>query len=385
MKHFIKSIFTFTAIAGMHSAAFAQAAEATPSAVEKYSPYTDPVFYALAAVALILLVFILQLQKVFGGVARNFHKSKNSILPIAILILGLTQMPSSAFAAEQQQATFLHEGFGSNAFNALIFLIIFEMAVVVYYVRMIQLMLTKVERENATAKAHAQAKVAPSFWDKFNSSVAIEKEEAIMTDHDYDGIRELDNALPPWWKYGFYLTIVWSVAYLIHYHVSKTGPLSKGEYEIQLAEAEQEMEAYRKKAANLVDETTVTYLDAAADLAKGKEIFTSLCATCHGPMGEGKVGPNLTDAYWKHGGDIKDIFKTVKLGVSGTGMKSWKADMSPMVMAQVSSYILSLQGSNPAGGKAPEGDLFTPATNAPATDSISTTASKIDTVSVAVN
>lgn len=386
MKHFIKPIITLVAFAGLQMAAIAQSpAPVAQEVANQYSPYTDPVFYALAAVALILLVFIIQLQKVFAGVARNFHKSKNNVLPVIILILGLAQLPSSAFAAEAApQATFLHEGFGSNAFNALIFLIIFEMLVVVYYVRMIQLMLTKVEKENATAAAPVAAKVMPSFWDKFNSSVAIEKEEAIMTDHDYDGIRELDNALPPWWKYGFYVTILWSVVYLVHYHVSKTGPLQLDEYANQLAEAEQEMEAYRKKAANLVDETTVAYLDGAADLAKGKEVYTSMCSPCHGAMGEGKVGPNLTDAYWKHGGDIKDIFKTVKLGVSGTGMKSWKADMSPVAMAQVSSYILSLQGTNPAGAKAPEGDLYTPQ-GATATDSTATATPAADTLSVATN
>lgn len=342
---------------------------------EKYSPYRDPVFYALCAVAFILLVFILQLQKVFSGVARNHYRNKSGTFPVILLMIALFHLPESA--AAESRATFLHEGFGSNAFNALIFLIIVEMAVVIYYARIIQLMLAKTEKEDPLPKAVVQTR--PSFWDRFNKSVAIEKEAAIITDHDYDGIRELDNSLPPWWKYGFYLTIIWSVAYMVHYHVSKTGPLMIDEYKIQLADAELEMQEYRKKAANLVDETNVVYLEAAADLGKGKEIFSNLCATCHGAMGEGKVGPNLTDSYWKHGGDIKDIFKTVKLGVSGTGMKSWKADMSPSAMAQVSSYIVSLRGTNPPGGKAPEGDLYSPK-EAAASDSTNTPADSLKNV-----
>jgi len=148
-----------------------------------------------------------------------------------------------------------------------------------------------------------------------------------------------------------------------------------------MAQAEIQMAEYRKKAANLVDETTVVLLTDAGEIAKGKATFESQCVTCHGASGEGKVGPNLTDKYWKHGGDIKDLFKTVKLGVSGTGMKSWKSDLSPMTIAQVTSYILTLQGTNPAGGKAPEGDLYVPKVVTAATDT-TTSASPADTTKV---
>jgi cytochrome c oxidase cbb3-type subunit III len=369
MKTNIKNIIAALFLIGATMSAAAQ----TPAPQDKvaeaaqYSPYSDPVFYALCLLAFVLLVFILQLQKVFSGVARNYSQgdNKGKGLFSLILILAMTQFPTSSFAADEAKATFLHEGFGSNAFNALFFLIIFEVAVVLYYVRLIRLFLIKNE---IPAAAAVKAVVKPSFLDRFNKSVAIEKEEAIMTDHDYDGIRELDNALPPWWKYGFYLTIIWAFGYLIHYHVTKTGPLMEQEYKNQLAQAEIEMEEYRKKASNLVDESNVVLLTAPSDLDKGKATFTNFCVTCHGAFGEGKVGPNLTDQYWKNGGDIKDLFKTVKLGVSGTGMKSWKSDLSPSAIAEVASYILSLQGTNPAGAKAPEGELYQP-TAAAITDS----------------
>ncbi|MFM9423429.1 MAG: hypothetical protein RIR06_1890, partial [Bacteroidota bacterium] len=197
-----------------------------------------------------------------------------------------------------------------------------------------------------------------AFWDKVNKSIDIEEESSVMTDHEYDGIRELDNALPPWWKYGFYLTIVWALVYLVHYHVAATGPSSQKEYEIQVAEAEKQIEEYRKNAKNLVDEKTVVLLTNSSDIENGKSIFNANCTSCHGNNGEGKIGPNLTDNYWKHGGTINDLFKTVKLGVSGTGMKAWKSDLGAMEIAQVSSYILTLKGTNPANAKAPEGFLI---------------------------
>ena len=125
-----------------------------------------------------------------------------------------------------------------------------------------------------------------------------------------------------------------------------------------MADAEKQMEEYRKNAKNLVDETTVVLLISSDDLKAGSALFAANCVSCHGASAEGKIGPNLTDQYWKHGGDIKDLFKTVKLGVTGTGMKSWKTDLSAMQMAQVTSYILSLQGTNPANAKAPEGPLY---------------------------
>lgn len=366
MKTTYKSILSTIALVAITQWGFAQdtmMGEAS-EVVEKYSPYTDPVFYALAILALVLLIFIMQLQKVFTGIARAYSKNQTTDnnnaagLGAIILLVSLLQFPSSSFAAETASPEFLHEGFGSNAFNALFFLILVEVAVVLYYVRLIRLFLV---RNDIPVEVAAKAVVKTSILDKLNASVSVEKEEAIMTDHDYDGIRELDNALPPWWKYGFYVSIVWAFAYLIHYHVTHTGPSSAQEYAMQNEEAEIQMAEYRKKAANLVDESNVVLLTDAAAIEKGKATFNNNCVACHGAFGEGKVGPNLTDAYWKHGGDIKDVFTTVKYGVAGTGMKSWKADLSPSTMAEVASYILTLQGTNPAGAKEPEGELYTPA------------------------
>ncbi|MFN3918199.1 MAG: cbb3-type cytochrome c oxidase N-terminal domain-containing protein [Flavobacteriales bacterium] len=182
--------------------------------------------------------------------------------------------------------------------------------------------------------------------------VEIEEEHTIMMDHEYDGIRELDNDLPPWWKWGFYATILWSVVYLFHYHIIGTGDLQAIEYEKSIAKAEMEISAYLKKAALNVDEKTATVLTDSKDLAKGAAIYKQYCVSCHGQQGEGDIGPNLTDDYWIYGNDIKEVFYTIKHGAKN-GMKSWKDELNPLEMQQLASFILHLE---PVEGKGPEGE-----------------------------
>lgn len=182
----------------------------------------------------------------------------------------------------------------------------------------------------------------------------------VMAGHDYDGITEYDNDLPPWWKYGFYLTIVFGVAYFLHFHVTEGGELSAAEYQHEMADA-----ALLAASMGANDDpnklTDYQVLTAAADLAAGKTVFAQNCAACHGPAGEGKVGPNLTDEYWLHGGEVNKVYHTVKYGVQGKGMVAWKGKLSSKQLLQVSSYILSIQGTKPAGAKAPQGQKEDPA------------------------
>jgi cytochrome c oxidase cbb3-type subunit 3 len=193
---------------------------------------------------------------------------------------------------------------------------------------------------------------------KLADAVPVEQEDSILTDHDYDGIRELDNNLPLWWKYMFYLSIVCAGVYLYYYHFSGVGNLQIEEYKQEMAQADKEVEAYMKQSANSVDENNVKRLTDTKRLESGKVIFTQNCAACHGKDGEGGVGPNLTDEYWLHGGGVKEVFKTVKYGVPQKGMISWKTQLSPGNMQEVTSFILSLKGSNPQNPKAPQGDKY---------------------------
>ncbi len=199
-------------------------------------------------------------------------------------------------------------------------------------------------------------------YTKLLGAKPIEEEGAIILDHNYDGIKELDNDLPPWWLYGFYISIIFAAVYLLRYHVFN-GPTQIDELETELVEARTAIETYKKTAKGLVDINTVTMLTEASDIGAGKSIFETNCVACHMADGGGGIGPNLTDAYWILGGDIKSVFKTVSEGGrSGKGMIAWKQSLKPLQMAQVASYILTLQGTTPAKPKAAEGDLWEPKT-----------------------
>jgi len=223
------------------------------------------------------------------------------------------------------------------------------------------------------------------LWDrmykKWTAAVPVEKEQDVMLDHNYDGIKELDNSLPPWWVAMFYLTIVFAVGYMTYFHFTDAGASSAEEYEMEMERAERAVQAYLGTQANLVDESNVTVLTDAAGLETGQNIFNANCAACHGMLGEGGVGPNMTDNYWIHGGNIKDIFKIVKYGVPEKGMIAWKSQLSASDMHKVSSYILTLVGTTPPNGKEPQGDLYEPQADAveqPEADSTGTATEQED-------
>lgn len=209
---------------------------------------------------------------------------------------------------------------------------------------------------------------------KIQDAKPIENESEIELDHNYDGIHELDNNLPPWWLWGFYISIVFAIVYLVRFHVMQTAPLSIGEYEQEMAAAEVAKAEYLKNAANLVDETSVVMLDNEGLIKEGATIFSKNCAVCHAADGGGGVGPNLTDKYWLHGGDIKAVFSTIKYGVPAKGMIPWKDQLNPADMQKVASYILTLQGTTPASPKEAQGDLYeaTPAAEETPSDSTAT-------------
>lgn len=190
----------------------------------------------------------------------------------------------------------------------------------------------------------------PSFG--FTQAVPIEREHEIMLDHNYDGIQELDNKLPPWWVAMFYLTIVFGVVYIWYYHFRTGGQLQEQEYQTELVEAE----AQQKLMANRVDENSVKLLTESDKIAAGQAIFAKNCVACHGKLGEGGVGPNLTDSYWLHGGDIKSVFKTIKYGVPAKGMIPWQAQLSPSQIQEVASFIATLKNTNPPNAKEPQGE-----------------------------
>ncbi len=229
-----------------------------------------------------------------------------------------------------------------------------------------------------------------TWWSRFmksmTSAVPVNREADIDLGHDYDGIRELDNKMPPWWLGLFYGSIIFSVIYLFAFHLSDIGPSSKEEYDTAMETAKAEVNAYLATVADAVDENNVTALTEEQDIALGKTIFETNCFTCHGKLGEGGIGPNLTDDYWLHGGGIQNVFKTIKNGVPEKGMISWADQLRASDMQRVASYILTLHGTNPPNGKAPQGDKYdasATATGTTAADSTATSAAPVPADSTA--
>ncbi|WP_207432021.1 c-type cytochrome [Sabulibacter ruber] len=191
------------------------------------------------------------------------------------------------------------------------------------------------------------------------STITGTHKDILMEDHTYDGIFEFDNDLPPWWKYTFYVTIVFGVAYLLHYHVFQSGTLQIAEYEAEIQQAAL-LNPSGGSEGNVNEVTNFKPLTEAPKLEAGKAAFVQNCAACHGAEGQGVVGPNLTDEFWLHGGDVNDIYKTIKYGVTSKGMVAWQKKLSDDQILEVSSYILSIQGSKPANAKAPQGEKYVP-------------------------
>lgn len=202
-----------------------------------------------------------------------------------------------------------------------------------------------------------------SFWEKirkqyWEDAVPLEREHEIISHHEFDGIRELDNSLPPWWVNMFILTVIWGVIYMFYYHWGGNGPSSAEEYKIEVETAIKQQRIALAGQANAVDESNVTALTASGDLGEGELIYKTSCLVCHGAAGEGGVGPNLTDEYWLHGGGIKNIFKTIKYGVPEKGMVAWSSTLRPADMQKVASFILTMEGTNPPNARAPQGDIW---------------------------
>lgn len=317
-------------------------------------------YYVLIGIAVFQAISIVVLLDTIKNLLNNHAVWKNKWAKSApVVIAGFISlaMSTSVMAASTKEVSF-----GAVSDEELWLLLIANGVLLVVYACLVgfvrNLLLDLRGKENAvTAKA---PKVLSLWAKKLADVVPIEHEKDVLLDHNYDGIMELDNNLPPWWKLMFYASIVFGFAYLGHYHLLKTGLSSAEEYEQEMEIAEAAVAEYLKQSAANVDETSVKMVDDPGRLAKGGEIFKMSCAACHGQKGEGGVGPNFTDKYWLHGGSIKDIFKTIKYGVPEKGMISWKAQLSPVQIQDVASFIITLQGTNPPNAKEPQGDLFEP-------------------------
>lgn len=238
----------------------------------------------------------------------------------------------------------------------------------------------KKQLEEAQSLPFTEGAFYQGIMKKLTRSKDMEEEHDVMLNHDYDGIRELDNVLPPWWVNLFYATIIFAFIYLVRFHILNEYDQAS-EFETEMAVAKAEVEKYKLTAPDLMDKEKVTLLTDATALAEGKKIYETNCIACHRPDGGGAIGPNLTDDHWILGGGIKNVFNTImEGGREGKGMVPWKATIKPSDIQKVASYVLSLQGTNPKDAKAPEGDVWVDE-NAPKADAkVDSTATSTEVV-----
>lgn len=372
-KKFISALFTVTLLFGS-SAVFGQTdgGALVDDTVLLWSLISLAAILAIANLIVLGTIKSLASDKNVWAVIKEKSAGASAKVLVPLALLGATQ------AYAQDGATAAPFIMGTDLFYALLAMNGILLFLLFYQVGAMRSMVKAIKGtiEDETVEEEGWTSL-------LTDNVPIEREEEIMFEHEHDGIRELDNNLPPWWLYGFYVTILFAVLYT-GYYIFGPGINQHQEFEMAMEKARIAKELYMSKMDNAIDETNVTLITNAGSIAKGKEVYTANCAACHGQAGEGGVGPNFTDEYWIHGGGIKNVFTTVKYGVPEKGMIPWEAQLSPKQMQEVASYILSLQGTNPPNGKEPQGTIWVEeAEAAPAADSTATVATETDSAAVA--
>ena len=175
----------------------------------------------------------------------------------------------------------------------------------------------------------------------------------IVRDHSFDGIEEFDNRLPRWWLGTFALTVVIGLYIWTTRYTFATEPTLRQSYEQDMAELKNLQDAHRSLGPT--DADVIAWVKDPKELAEGKRVFMANCIVCHQALGQGGIGPNLTDSYWLHGGKPSQIAQTIQNGVPEKGMPTWKGVLSPDTIRHVAAFVVSLKGSNPPGAKGPQG------------------------------
>ena len=321
----------------------------------------------LVIVMLLLAFVIWGLGKALIAISKQVnekHSASSKSLLILLLYLGVGMFqPASAQYSIIEQTVKIEPNYGglsSTSFYLFACVIGIELIAIAFLTISIKRMYAELMPPKVANKASSFNLF--KWWNTFDQkyftkAIPVEQEADRLLDHDYDGIKELDNALPPWWKYGFYITIIFSAIYLLNFHVLDSGKDPIEEYKAEMNQAQIEKEIFEANNKDKVDEKNIVMADAAG-LQQAKNLYEMDCWACHGKKGEGGAGPNLTDNYWLHKGSLNDIYASIKNGYPDKGMQSWSVKYTPKEMSFLASYIKSLQGTNPANAKPAQGDLF---------------------------
>ncbi len=326
------------------------------------SAMSNPFVVLVVIIIFFLALVIFSMSRLVTGAAgpylqkqkKESEEQKKNIKPQAAAILIFLLCSIQLFAQDNTATAAPAAVADTGGVSATAYVLLCGVVFVELLIVAVLLYMLGVFSKAAVAAEVRLQKMPPhvSLWDKMNIFKPLHEEISIDPGHNYG--RKRNYRLRPLWVYGFYCTIIVAGVYLYMQYASNTQSSDMREHQIAAAKAKA---AFLKKAANNIDETTVRMLSEDTSLAAGKTIFKTNCFACHGMLGEGGVGPNLTDDYWLHGGTLSDVFKTIKYGWPDKGMKSWKDDFSPMQLEQVASYVKSLHGTNPPNGKAPQGTL----------------------------
>lgn len=367
-----KSIAVLIALLLLTGGAIAQTT--TPAAPATVTSGYNQLATLLVIMTIVLAFVLWGLGQVLVVLSRQvMEKNKNAakaITAILVMVLVFASQGASAQDAAKTAATVVpnYGGLSETTFYMFVTVIITEVIAVLFLtfsIRRIYMELMP-PKEAGVAKTSALNEWWAALDKKiFTRAIPVEKEADILLDHNYDGIQELDNALPPWWKYGFYITIVVAFVYVLNFHVMGNGKNPTQEYAAEMEQARIQKEIFESTNKDKIDENNVPMADAAG-LARAKEIFTTKCWACHGKLGEGGAGPNLTDDFWLHKGSLNDIFHTIKNGYPDKGMQSWATDYNPKEISFLASYVKTLHGTNPPNPKAAQGELYTETATTPA-------------------
>jgi cytochrome c oxidase cbb3-type subunit III len=348
----------------------AMAQDAT--AAQTQNPGYNQLAILLIIMAVVLAFVIWGLGQVLVVLSRQLldkNKNGNKILTALIITFFLfaSQTSFANDTAAKDAVTAIPNYGGLSATNFYMFVTV--IAVEVIAILFLAFSIKRIYAELLPQKETAPSKVSKlkTWWlrfDKkvFTKAVPVAQEADVMLDHNYDGIKELDNALPPWWKYGFIVTIAVACIYLLNFHVFGTGQNPTEEYAEEMKRAKIENEIFEAKNKDKIDESKVPMADAAG-MAIGQQLFEANCIACHMKTGAGSqdpvsVGPNLTDDYWLHKGSLNDIYTTIKNGYPDKGMQSWSTKFNPKEISQLASYVKSIRGAKITNAKLPQGDMY---------------------------
>lgn len=316
----------------------------------------------LIIVGVILFVAMLALQGSIRAIANNQiyiknqrKKNKDDINKIVGVLL-LIFVPAITFGQEIPADHPMNETFFKITETHIWIAVFIDLAllgIVLYFKSVLTHMIASTGSKPIKILLYRKRKI--NWKNYFTRTVAIEKEKDILMDHEYDGIQELDNVLPPWWIWMFFMTIVFGVIFIFHYHIFKTGDLQYVAYEKEMLRSQAEVDAYLESQAMNISASDVVQLTDPTSIAQGKKLYMQECIKCHGDRGQGGAGANLTDNYWIYGNQIGDVFNTISEG-GNNGMEAWNSRYNPKEIQLLASFVLSIDYTVGVddGGKAPE-------------------------------